>query len=199
MTVAQFLARCRNYWYILVFLPLLFTAIGYTKLSSNTDYRASISLGLAANSPDFPLASGENYDRYLTTLSEFLANRLKSIEVQKLILSELSLPDNRIDPKKPIYDITNQNSGFVNVSGIFDDKTKAENFLKATKKAYTTIVTTEKNNNENSPYKIQAQTQFLETIVEVKAPLQTTLAPTVLGILLALLLTVILPSKNLNN
>jgi hypothetical protein len=196
MTVAQFLARCRTYWYILVLLPLLLTAVSYTKLASNTDYRASISLGLAANSPDFPLASGENYDRYLTTLSEYLANRFKSIEVQKIITTELGLPDSKIDLKKPIYDITNQNSGFVSVSGVFEDKIKAENFLKATKKAYTTIVITEKSNNETSPYKIQAQTLFLETIVEVKTPIQTTLAPTILGLLLALLLTIILPYKN---
>jgi capsular polysaccharide biosynthesis protein len=196
MTINQFLAKCRKYWYILLIIPVLSTAVGLTSFATKVDYKASLGLGLSISNPNYAIQSGENYDRYLTTLSEFLVNRLKSIEVQKMITSEMGLPDSVIDAKKPIYEIVNQNSGFVSVSASFNQRSEAEKFLSVTKKAYQNIVNVEKNVNESSIYQIKPMSQFLESVIEVKAPLQLTLAPSILGLLVSILIVSYLPIQS---
>ena len=195
MTIAQLLQRVQKYWLILVIIPTVLTLLAYPKLADKVDYKASISVGVSLNSLDYKSTNSDNYDRQLNSLSEYLANRFKSIEVQKTILKELGENDSKIDLKKPIYEISNQTSGFVNLSSSFSTEIKAKIFLQAIKNSYSNIIETEKNLNESAPFKIKPMDKFLETIVEVRNPIQLTLIPTIAGLLLALLIILFLPDK----
>ncbi len=195
MTVSDLLTKAKIYWYILLILPLVMAYFGFSSFINKTSYTASISLGISYNNIEYTKVNTENWDRQINVASEYLANRFKSIEVQKNLSEQMGYGDNMVNAKKPFYEISNQTAGFVSVSGNFETKTDATQFLEATKKTYQNILETEKGNNELINYKIQPMNRFLEAIVEVKTPVQFRILPTVFGLLLAVLIVCILPLK----
>jgi capsular polysaccharide biosynthesis protein len=195
MTILELLNKIKKYWYIIAILPIVTSFFGFTPLVDKISYKASITVGVALNSPDLTKVSTQNYDRQLGSLSDFLANRFKSLDIQKIIAFELGMPDSGIDSKKPFYEISNQSSGFINITGTFKNQSESLAFLGAIKKVYYNIIELEKNQNESSPYKIKPMDKFSEAIVSVNTPIQTKALPAVIGLLVAILVIVIIPDK----
>ena len=195
MTISTLINKFKTYWYITIILPILFSFFGFSSYNSKTEYKASIALGYTFNSPDYAKVSSDNYDRAINSGGEYLANRFKSVEVQKRITSEIGLGDNRIDPKKPFYELANQQAGFVNILASFGSEAEANNFLQAVKKTYTELLQTEKNFNENSPYKIKPMENFIQSVIKTSTPIQFQILPTIFGLLLGLLIVSLLPGK----
>ena len=195
MTISTLFTKVKIYWYILLILPIVMTYFGFSSFVNKTSYTASISLGISYNNIEYTKINTENWDRQTNSASEYLANRFKSLEIQKSLVDQMGYKDNVINLKKPFYEISNQTAGFVSVSGNFETKTDATQFLESTKKTYQTILEIEKGNNELINYKIQPMNKFLEAIVEVKTPVQFRILPTVFGLLLAMLIVCILPLK----
>jgi capsular polysaccharide biosynthesis protein len=195
MTISTLIGKLKRYWYILVILPILFSLFGFSSYNNKTEYKASIGLGYTFNSPDYSKVSSDNYDRAINSGGEYLANRFKSVEIQKRIVSEMGIGDSRIDAKKPFYEIANQQAGFVNVLATFGSDTEANNFLNAVKKTYIELLQTEKNFNESSPYKIKPMENFLQSVVKTTTPIQFQILPTIFGLLLGILVALLLPAK----
>jgi biotin-(acetyl-CoA carboxylase) ligase len=193
MTIEELLSKLKTYWYLIICFPLLFGILSTNTISKKITYRASIGVGLSQNNIDFTKVSNENYDRQLNSLSEYLSNRFKSVEVQKLIIDDLKESQKLVDPKKPFYEVTNSTSGFINVSASLDSEEKAQNFLKAIKKTYQKIILTEKNQNELSSFQIKPMENFLEGVVEQSVPIQLQILPIFVGLLVAIVLVSILP------
>jgi hypothetical protein len=195
MTISILIGKLKRYWYIIIILPILFSIFGFSSYNNKTEYKASIGLGYTFNSPDYSKVSSDNYDRAINSGGEYLTNRFKSVEVQKRIVSEMGLGDGRIDAKKPFYDLANQQAGFVNIITGFGSEAEANNFLAAVKKTYTELLQTEKNFNENSPYKIKPMENFIQSIIKTSTPIQFQILPTIFGLLLGILIALLLPSK----
>ncbi len=195
MTIFILLSKLKTYWYIILILILSFSFFGFSAYNNKIEYKASIGIGFTFNSLDYTKVSSDNYDRAINSGGEYLLNRFKSIEVQKRIISELNLSDNKIDTKKPFYDLTNQQAGFVNISASFESEAEATNFLQVVKKTYTELLQTEKNFNESSPYKIKPMENFIQSVIKTSTPLQFRALPTIFGGLLGLLIVLLLPAK----
>jgi capsular polysaccharide biosynthesis protein len=195
MTISNLLGKLKRYWYLIVILPILFSLFGFSSFNNKTEYKASIGLGFTLNSADYSKVGTDNYDRAINSGGEYLANRFKSLEVQKRIVSEMNMGDSKIDSKKPFYELSNQQAGFVNVLATFGSELEANNFLNAVKKTYTEVLLTEKNFNEASPYRIKPMENFLQSIVKTTTPLQFQVLPTIFGLLLGVLLALLLPAK----
>jgi hypothetical protein len=195
MTISILISKLKRYWYIILILPILFSFFGFSSYNNKTEYKASIGLGYTLNSPDYSKVSSDNYDRAINSGGEYLANRFKSVEVQKRIISELQMSDNRIDAKKPFYDITNQQAGFVSVTGGFGSEVEANNFLSVIKKTYAELLQTEKSFNESSPYRVKPMENFVQSVIKVNTPIQFQILPTIFGLLLGILISLLLPAK----
>lgn len=197
MTIATLFNKLKQYWYLIVIFPILFSIFGFSSFNNKTEYKASIGLGFTFNSPDYAKASSDNFDRAINSGGEYLTNRFKSLEVQKLIATQAGIGDNRIDSKKPFYELSNQQAGFVNVVATFGSEPEANSFLNAVKKTYTELLQTEKSFNESSPYRIKPMENFLQSIVKTTTPIQFQLLPTIFGLVLGILLALLLPFKNI--
>jgi hypothetical protein len=195
MTISILISKLKHYWYITLILPILFSLFGFSSYNNKTEYKASIGLGYTFNSPDYSKVSSDNYDRAINSGGEYLANRFNSVEIQKRITSEMNFGDNKIDSKKPFYDISNQQAGFVNVLATFASEIEANNFLTIVKKTYTELLQTEKNFNEASPYKVKPMENFIQSIIKTSTPIQFQILPTIFGLLLGILIALLLPSK----
>lgn len=195
MTISALLNKLKNYWYIILILPILFSFFGFSSYNNKTEYKASIGLGYTFNSPDYTKVSSDNYDRAINSGGEYLVNRFKSVEIQKRIISDMGISDNKIDAKKPFYELTNQQAGFVSASANFGSELEANTFLLAVKKTYTELLQTEKNFNENSSYKIKPMENFMQSIIKTSTPIQFQILPTIFGLLLGFLVALLLPEK----
>jgi hypothetical protein len=195
MTVSTLLNKLKNYWYIVLILPILFSLFGFSSYNNKTEYKASIGLGYTFNSPDYSKVSSDNYDRAINSGGEYLANRFKSLEIQKRVALDMGISDGRLDAKKPFYDLANQQAGFVNVVASFGSEVEANSFLVAIKKTYTELLQTEKNFNENSPYKIKPMENFIQSVSKASTPIQFQILPTIFGFLLGVLIALLLPNK----
>jgi hypothetical protein len=195
MTISTLINKLKTYWYVILILPILFSFFGFSSYNNKTEYKASIGLGYTFNSPDYTKVSSDNYDRAINSGGEYLANRFKSVEVQKRITSEMGIGDSKIDPKKPFYELANQQAGFVNVVASFGSESEANNFLIAIKKTYTELLQTEKNFNENTPYKIKPMENFIQSVIKTSTPIQFQFLPTIFGLLLGISIALLLPGK----
>ena len=196
MTISTLLDKLKTYWYIILFLTILFTFFGFSSYNNKTEYKASIGLGYTFNSPEYTKVSSDNYDRAINSGGEYLTNRFKSTEIQKRVASEMGIGDSKIDAKKPFYDLANQQAGFVSILASFRSESEANNFLNAIKKTYTELLQTEKNFNENSPYKIKPMENFIQSVIKTSTPIQFQILPTIFGLLLGILIVLLLQDKN---
>lgn len=199
MTVSQFIHKIKKYWYILLILPILATFLGTTSFASKSNYQASITVGVSYNNPDYVFSGNENYDRQLNALSEYLTNRFKSVDVQKKVVDFMDPKnnlDNKINPKKPFYEITDQKSGYVNLSAVFGSESEAKKFNEAIKSTYQSVIKLEKNQNELSNYKVEPMTNFSESVTIVKTPIQFQILPTIIGFLVAIIIILFLPIRD---
>jgi hypothetical protein len=195
MTISQLLTKLKIYWYILLILPLAMTYFGFSSFVNKVSYISSISLGITYNNPDYSKVGSENWDRQINSASEYLANRFKSIEVQKSMVDAMGYKDTLINPKKPFYEVTNQTAGFVSISADLGSKEEGVKFLEGVKKVYKNILEVEKSNNETSAYRVKPMDNFVENTIEVKTPIQFKVLPTVSGFIIALLVVAVLPIK----
>jgi capsular polysaccharide biosynthesis protein len=196
MTISHLLTKFRVYWYLIILLPAIFTAFGFSSFVNKSSYSPAISVGITYNNADYLKTSSENWDRQLNSVSEYLTNRFKSIEVQKKIIDKMGYSDASISAKKPFYEITNQNAGFVSISANLNTKDEANQFLSTIKSVYQEIIETEKSANEIDSYKVKPMDKFLESIVETKTPIQFRIMPTIFGLVLAILIVAVLPAKS---
>jgi hypothetical protein len=195
MTISILIDKLKRYWYIILILPILFSFFGFSAYNNKTDYKASIGLGYTFNSPDYNKVSSDNYDRAINSGGEYILNRFKSIEIQKRIAQDLQIADNKIDAKKPFYELTNQQAGFVSVAGSFGSENEANAFLASIKKTYTELLQTEKSFNESSPYKVKPMENFVQSVIKVNTPIQFQILPTIFGLLLGMLIALLLPAQ----
>jgi hypothetical protein len=195
MTISILIGKLKRYWYIILILSILFSFFGFSSYNNKTEYKASIGLGYTFNSPDYSKVSSDNYDRAINSGGEYLVNRFKSVEIQKRVAQDLGIGDNKIDAKKPFYELTNQQAGFVSVAGSFGSEIEANAFLASIKKTYTELLQTEKSFNESSPYKVKPMENFVQSVIKVSTPIQFQILPTIFGLLLGILIVLLLPAK----
>ena len=205
MTFEMFLIRCKRFWWIPVLLAVSFTFFGFSGFVDKVEYRASIGVGATYNNPEYIKITPQDRSLSLSKLSEYLANRFKSPEIQLKVAEETReanssnkkagvVSDISIDYKKPFYDVLSQENGFISVGANFKSETEAQNFLTAIKVSYRNLIETE-NNSELPTYRIRPMDNFREAIMQVKTPIQFKVLPTILGLLLGLLLMLVLPFR----
>jgi capsular polysaccharide biosynthesis protein len=192
----------KNSWVILI--AVVITNLSLLANTYNPTYLSSVTVGLSINNPQYQnsLASSNNfaantYDQTLAELGLYLSNRFAAPDIQYEISENAKLGE-KIDNKKPFYEIKNQNGGFVNITYTAVSKSTGENFINSVNNTFLTKIVTEWNKDRPQVFAVDQTSKnkidFNNSIVEVKPPLQNKLLPTIAGILLGVLLALILPS-----
>jgi hypothetical protein len=136
-----------KYSWIIISITTLSSIASFSFLNSKK-YEANITLGLSFNNPKLmeigvdPInVETPNFIEKQGKLSRFLENRLASVESQQIIVNQLELELVNLNPEKPIYQLKDQEMGFISVSYTTDYMPEAEKFNKVMyEEVYTSII-----------------------------------------------------------
>jgi len=198
MTFANIQHRILKGWWIIVITTAAFT-LGFSPWVQSNSYQASIGLGVSFNSPNY-VNDLENrsttlaYVQAAKEFSEYLQTRFSSVEVQDLVSKESGIKVNNYNVKNPFYTVGAGAGGFISVGYTDDDLVTAQNFIKAIKKAYYSVVD-EWNQSRLDNFKITPMQNFIETVATTQKPTQIQILPAIIGFLVAVLLTIAIPFK----
>ena len=191
----------KNSWIII--LSIIITNIILFANIYNSIYLSNITLGLNINNAQYQssLTNSNNfaantYDKTLENLSIYLSNRLSSPDIQYEI-SEGAKLKQKIDTKKPFYEVKNQNAGFVNVSFNAQSRVEGENFINSVNAVFQNKIVTEWNKDRPQIFTIdqsnKSKTDFNSSVIQVKPPIQSALLPTIVGIFIGSFIALLLP------
>jgi len=198
MTFANIQHRILKGWWIIVITTAAFT-LGFSPWVQSNSYQASIGLGVSFNSPNY-VNDLENrsttlaYVQAAKEFSEYLQTRFSSVEVQDLVSKESGIKVNNYNVKNPFYTVGVGAGGFISVGYTDDNLVTAQNFIKAIKKAYYSVVD-EWNQSRLDNFKITPMQNFIETVATTQKPTQIQILPAIIGFLVAVLLTIAIPFK----
>jgi len=198
MTFANIQHRILKGWWIIVITTAAFT-LGFSPWVQSNSYQASIGLGVSFNSPNY-VNDLENrsttlaYVQAAKEFSEYLQTRFSSVEVQDLVSKESGIKVNNYNVKNPFYTVGVGAGGFISVGYTDDNLVTGQNFIKAIKKAYYSVVD-EWNQSRLDNFKITPMQNFIETVATTQKPTQIQILPAIIGFLVAVLLTIAIPFK----
>ncbi|MBC7471777.1 MAG: hypothetical protein H7196_00725 [candidate division SR1 bacterium] len=194
----------KNSWVIIASIIIL--NLSLLTNTYNSTYLSSITVGLSINNAQYQslISSSNNfaantYDKTLENLSMYLSNRFASPDIQYEISENAKLRQ-KIDTKKPFYEIKNQSAGFVNISYNAESKQQGENFINSVNTVFLNKIITEWNKDRPQIFIIdqsnKGKNDFSSSVIQVKPPIQNALLPTIAGIFIGSLLALLLPSFN---
>jgi capsular polysaccharide biosynthesis protein len=194
----------KNSW--LVVIAIIVANLSLLTNSYSPSYLASITVGLSINNTQYQslLSSSNNfatntYGKTLDDLSLYLSSRLAAPDIQNEISENAKLSE-KIDTKKPFYEVKNQNAGFVNVSYSAKTKSEGERFVASVNNVFLSKIVTEWNKDRPQLFVIDQvnknKIDFNNSVIEVKPPIQNTLLPTIAGFLVGILLAILFPTRN---
>jgi hypothetical protein len=197
----------KNVW--LVVATVVIANVSLFANTSSSSYLSSITVGLNINNTQYQnlLVASNNfasntYDKILEDLSLYLSNRFAAPDIQSEISENAKLGE-RIDTKKPFYDIKNQSAGFVNISYTAASKAGGENFISSVNNVFLSKIVTEWNRDRPQVFSIDQinknKVDFNNSIIEVKSPIQNRLLPTIGGLLIGILGALVLPQSKPNS
>lgn len=194
MTFSDLSSRLKKYWWVIILTTLIAVVFFVPRLSADK-YFASIGVGISYNDDSFPTTgdAASGYTDSLEKLSLFLTERYNAVENQQVVAAEMGVNPN-YSHETAFYNVVNNNGGFVTLSTESGSQEEADKFISGVKKAYTAIVA-EWNSSRAPQYRVQAQTDFNQTVTTQKAPLQVKFLPVLAGFLIGCLLALILPLK----
>lgn len=192
----------KNSWVIILSLIIL-NASFFTN-TYNSSYISSITVGLSINNAQYQslLTSSNNfaantYDKTLDNLSLYLTNRFASPDIQYEISENAKLRE-KIDTKKPFYEIKNQSGGFVNISYSAESKAQGEGFINSVNAVFVNKIVAEWNKDRPQIFMIDQsnknQTNFNSSVIQVNPPIQNAFLPTIAGVLIGSLIAILLPA-----
>lgn len=206
MTFEDLVKRVLLRWWLTLIFILGFTLIFYSWTSS-TSYQASLGIGISFNNPDFLGQNdgqvqtnsvgkrGSEYTLALEEFSRYLAARFNSAEVQSMVAQRAGLKISSFSTKQAFYTVTPQFSGYISIAHELPSQESAEAFIQAIKSTFKDLITIEKNLGELQPYKIKPKEEFVETVTPVSKKAQFKILPSVVGFLVGITLSALLPFK----
>lgn len=192
----------KNSWVIILSIIILNLSL-FTN-TYNSSYLSNTTVGLSINNAQYQslLTNSNNfaantYDKTLDNLSLYLTNRFASPDIQYEI-SETAKLGEKIDTKKPFYEIKNQSGGFVNIIYNAESKAQGENFINSVNKVFVNKIVAEWNKDRPQIFTIDQSNKnkidLNTSVIEVKPPIQNALLPTIAGILIGSLFAILLPA-----
>jgi hypothetical protein len=119
----------------IIFSITIISSIASFSLLNSKKYEANITLGLSFNNPklmetniDPVNVETPNFIEKQGKLSRFLENRLASVESQQIIVDQLGLESENLNPEKPIYKLKDQEMGFITITYTANSESEAEKF-----------------------------------------------------------------------
>ena len=208
MTFSQVQTKLfRNNW--LIVLLLVISNLSLYNRSNSPTYVSSTTVGLSINNTQYQglLASSTSfaqntYDQTLSELSLYLSSRFTSVDIQSEV-SQAGDLGAKIDTKKPFYEVKSQGAGFVNITYISGSRDEGLRLVQAVNTVYATKIIPEWNRSRPQFFQIvqtdQDKTTPINSVTEVKPPLQNSFLPSIIGLLFGIFLALALPTFSYRN
>jgi hypothetical protein len=191
----------KNSWMIVV--VLIISNLSLLSKTSNSSYLASSTVGLNINNTQYTslMTSSTNfaqntYDNTQDDFSLYLSSRFAAPDIQNEIAQNAKIGA-KVDTKKPFYEVKSQYAGFVNVTYTAGDIDEANRFNQAVNSVFEARIIGEWNKNRPQIFQVEVSDKnkgaSSNSVVEVKPPLQNTLLPSIVGIVIGILVALALP------
>lgn len=190
------LMKFRKYFFVMIICLLI--AIGYSfNLSQKSEFVASVSIGFSPKSSPIPTDSlkDKEYTLLLNGFTQYLQNRLSSLNIQDIFAKNLKISLTKNNEKKPIYDVIPTGLGFANISMTTNSQIDAQKFVETTKEVLNNKLIPEWNGERTSQYQVVTNNNIVSSINEIKTSQVNLLIPILIALVLGTSITLLLPLK----
>ncbi len=206
MTFFDIRTKILTYWWVLLAIILASNGLLLQK-ASNPTYLASTTVGLSANSQLFQNTASlpssnvvTNYDAMLKEFTLYLTSRYQAPDVQSLIAKKLNISPT-IDVKKPFYEVKPQNAGFVTVSSSQSSEKSGIDFNNAVNDVFNDTIVAEWNKGRAAVFAVEntdKSRSFTSTVYKNESSIQTSILPSIVGLLIGVFIILLLPIRKSN-
>lgn len=201
---SHILKRLVKFSWIIIALTTISLIASFSLLNSKK-YEANITLGLSFNNPklvetgiDPVNVETPNFIEKQGKLSRFLENRLASVESQQIVINQLELEQINLSADKPIYQLKDQEMGFITISYTTDYQPEAEKFNKVMYEDVYKSIIEQWNDSKIENFQITGIQKPVQSVQVKTVGLQEKLIAPVSVFILALLLTITWPESTNN-
>jgi hypothetical protein len=187
-----------RWWLILVCTALV--TLAFSPYSKSVTYQTSVGVYMSFNSPKLLTTNSnsivDGYVLSLDSFSKFLEGRFASPEIQQIIAKQMGMVSTGFSSKSPFYKAIGTGAGSASIS--IETKTREEGlqFGDGVKLAIQNIED-EWNNQRLDEFKVNHREITINPPVELNKPIQLQALPILLGLLIGIALTLVIPSGKL--
>jgi hypothetical protein len=220
ISLQTLLTKLQKRLWIVLIISLIIGFIGFINFSNKNSYLVSTGINLElpaltgqidnqtnvdqANSDlkdNILWSQAQNNQVYIPTrgqLNKYFYNQLSSVRIQKIILDKLGeKPSNGIE-KKLIYDLVDNNSGYIAINYSTNSESIANKFNGAVKEVITNNILTEWNQGKSLKYQAQAVASNDPQIITQAVSTQLKIIPLIVSLIITSLIAMLVPIKKIN-
>ena len=201
----------KRLWIILV-ISLAIGLVGFFNFNNKNSYLISTGINLElpsltgqasqANTNDLKenilWSQAQDNQVYIPTrgqLNKYFYNQLSSVRIQKLILDKLEEKAPAGFEKKLIYDLVDNNSGYIVINYSTNSENVSQKFNKAIKEVVSEAILPEWNQGKSLKYEAQAVVSNTPSIITQVTSNQLKVIPLIVSLILTTLTALIIPIK----
>lgn len=204
----------KRLWIILV-ISLAIGLVGFFNFNNKNSYLISTGINLElpsltgqtnqasqANTNDLKenilWSQAQDNQVYIPTrgqLNKYFYNQLSSVRIQKLILDKLEEKAPAGFEKKLIYDLVDNNSGYIVINYSTNSENVSQKFNKAIKEVVSEAILPEWNQGKSLKYEAQAVVSNTPAIITQATSNQLKVIPLIVSLILTTLTALIIPIK----
>ena len=204
----------KRLWIILV-ISLAIGLVGFFNFNNKNSYLISTGINLElpsltgqtnqasqANTNDLKenilWSQAQDNQVYIPTrgqLNKYFYNQLSSVRIQKLILDKLEEKAPAGFEKKLIYDLVDNNSGYIVINYSTNSENVSQKFNKAIKEVVSEAILPEWNQGKSLKYEAQAVVSNTPAIITQVTSNQLKVIPLIVSLILTTLTALIIPIK----